>query len=429
MTSDVRFNRELNDWLDEQAGHRAPAYLEEVLARTSHTPQRAAWSSLEWWLPLESIRLLRAAPLGQLAWLMLVALAILALLGVVVGGAALRRSPPPFGLAGNGLIAIANQDAIVIANPDGSAMRQLVEARDGVESLAWSPDGRRLAYRTIGPESRLTTVVVVGTDGSGPVDVAPSMAVGGFDESISWSPDSQRLVFPGGAGREPRLFVANADGSGASALHLSGTVPRRAFSAAWSPGGRWIAFTGEIEGSPDIGLHLIHPDGSEEHLLAPANREPKLGAPSWAPDPARLRLLYVLADSGIALFDVGTEREVRLEPSEGYWPTWSPDGAQVAWWSDGILVGDVEALAVGGNARRLTSVPGNCDDHRELAGEAPCGPPIWSPDGTRIFAPDVATTSVVAISVDGSEPSIAIPLKRGTALNPIGSVSWQRAAP
>ena len=47
------FERTLSDWLDEQAGRGVPDYLDEVLARTTRTRQRPAWSSLERWLPMD----------------------------------------------------------------------------------------------------------------------------------------------------------------------------------------------------------------------------------------------------------------------------------------------------------------------------------------------------------------------------------------
>jgi hypothetical protein len=47
MTLNDGFERTVSDWLDEQAGHGMPGYLDEALARTTRTRQRPAWSSLE----------------------------------------------------------------------------------------------------------------------------------------------------------------------------------------------------------------------------------------------------------------------------------------------------------------------------------------------------------------------------------------------
>ena len=53
MTLNDGFERTVSDWLDEQAGHGMPGYLDETLARTTRTRQRPAWSSLERWLPVD----------------------------------------------------------------------------------------------------------------------------------------------------------------------------------------------------------------------------------------------------------------------------------------------------------------------------------------------------------------------------------------
>ena len=52
MTYNDGFDRTVSEWLTEQAGRGAPDYLDEVLARTTRTRQRPAWSSLERWLPV-----------------------------------------------------------------------------------------------------------------------------------------------------------------------------------------------------------------------------------------------------------------------------------------------------------------------------------------------------------------------------------------
>ena len=61
MTLNDGFERTVSDWLDEQAGHGMPGYLDETLARTTRTRQRPAWSSLERWLPMDMTTNLRIA--------------------------------------------------------------------------------------------------------------------------------------------------------------------------------------------------------------------------------------------------------------------------------------------------------------------------------------------------------------------------------
>ncbi len=54
MTYHDGFDRTVTEWLDEQAGHGTPGYLDEILTRTDRTRQRPWWSSPERWLPMQS---------------------------------------------------------------------------------------------------------------------------------------------------------------------------------------------------------------------------------------------------------------------------------------------------------------------------------------------------------------------------------------
>jgi WD40 repeat protein len=426
MSSNASFDRDLRAWLDEKAGQQQPDYLGEALARTSAVSQRKRWSSLQWWLPTESTRNLLATPLPVTVRLLIVGLLILALVGVIAAGALLRRPAPPFGPAGNGLLALANPEVILIADADGTNQRVLVDVKDGVESLTWSPDGTKLAFRTLGPATREPTVMVVNRDGSGLIDVTPGMSLGGYDEAISWSPDSTRLAIPSPGETGGRLIVANADGSNARALEVA-DGPANVHAAAWSPDGEWIAFVGSTLEATKTGLYLVRPDGSQAHLIGAVAPDSHGGPPQWAPDPSVSRLVFADAKGGIVMYDAATGQDERLSRA-GDWPSWSPDASQVAWWSNGILVGEVSGLLAGASPRLLVSVFESCRSIGRPVKSTPCGPPVWSPDGTRIFAVDLSAKAVVALSVDGSQPPITIVLPPGTELNPIGSAAWQRVA-
>ncbi|HEY8800718.1 MAG TPA: hypothetical protein VIM20_08980, partial [Candidatus Limnocylindrales bacterium] len=69
MNAHDDFNGMFSDWLDDQVGRGAPDYLDGILARTTRTRQRPAWSSLERWLPVQMTFSGRLAPIPRLAWL------------------------------------------------------------------------------------------------------------------------------------------------------------------------------------------------------------------------------------------------------------------------------------------------------------------------------------------------------------------------
>ena len=84
MTLNDGFDRTVSDWLDEQAGHGMPGYLDEALARTTRTRQRPAWSSLERWLPVDLTAQPRFLARPTLGKALLVGAVLVALIGIAI---------------------------------------------------------------------------------------------------------------------------------------------------------------------------------------------------------------------------------------------------------------------------------------------------------------------------------------------------------
>ena len=107
----------------------------------------------------------------------------------------------------------------------------------------------------------------------------------------------------------------------------------------WSPDGGWIAFTSDRSGNEDI--WLVRPDGSE--LTQITTRPEADYTPQWSPDGKWLSF-HAEIDGKASLFKVAvaedgatvTGEPIRLtqaEDGEGYWPSWSPDGERLTFWS------------------------------------------------------------------------------------------------
>ena len=171
MTRTMASTGPSRDWLDEQAGHGVPGYLDEVLARTTRTRQRPAWSSLERWLPMQTT--LRFAPVPRVAWL-LVVIALLAALGVAVlcAGSRTRKLPPPFGPARNGAILYgATDNDIYRLDPVSGAATALIAGSTSDSAPRLSPDGTRLLFlRDATPDpatdGKIATIMVASADGT-----------------------------------------------------------------------------------------------------------------------------------------------------------------------------------------------------------------------------------------------------------------------
>src|SRR5512132_3993105 len=158
---------------------------------------------------------------------------------------------------------------------------------------------------------------------------------------------------------------------------------------AWSPDGRRLAFKTAQFGSNQ--LAVINADGSGETLLTRTFRFSE-GQPAWSPDATKL--LYrrtpenpLVQNGDTWVLDVaGSAKDptqpvtqpVLLRTGDERYPSYSPDGTQIAFRGDLDLAepsGDEEIYVMdadGTNVRQLTS-NGDFDSA-----------PSWSPDGTEI---------------------------------------------
>lgn len=309
-----------------------------------------------------------------------------------------RSAPPPLAAATNGLIAFASDSDIVVVETDGSDRRTLISAPSELGGMAYSPDGRRLAYwsRALSGTWDLT---VVDTDGGNPVTVAS-----GITELTAprpaWSPDGASIAYS--ARTQPaegsscqrgegdfctsRVFTAAADGSGAQQI---GDPDLDARGPDWSPDGSTIAFGGG-NASPSIGVHLylMDADGSNVRQLSDVigsgwaflqvdwshDGKKIVGQASAADDIAEWDIWVINAD-GSGATNVGAH-----DGGDEVLPSWAPDRDALAWWWNGVVL-----LEEGAEPVDFPGAPGG---------------PAWSPDGKLIA---MATDSgLTVMDLDGT---------------------------
>lgn len=128
---------------------------------------------------------------------------------------------------------------IVVDDLTRHRTRALVHALAAEEQPAWSPDGRSIAFTRQGRNGRWSLYVVDGT-GSRLRRVGPRWSVS--SENPSWSPDGSQIAFTAVTSTGAALYVMDADGT-----HVRRLVTRtpRSYAPAWSPDGLTLAFVGE----------------------------------------------------------------------------------------------------------------------------------------------------------------------------------------
>ena len=198
--------------------------------------------------------------------------------------------------------------------------------------------------------------------------------------SVAWSPDGTRLAV---GATSSRRFTKHDTPPAYRGLDVIDLATKRdvrltesAFSnPAWSWDGRWLA----VDSVTDDTIVLIKADGSQRRTLDPGLRDVR--AATWSPDGTRIAF-----DAHGGIFMMRTDgSHLHRVASDGRTPAWSPLGASIAYTVRcGIRI-------ISPSGVRLASIaPGRpkiTEDYRVVGvpgRPSSWGAPVWSPDGRKI---------------------------------------------
>ncbi len=227
--------------------------------------------------------------------------------------------------------------------------------------LAWSPDGKWLAYVTIDrtPTGILTTDWL-------------------YDSPGADTPEPRREMERLGEPTEYRIWTTRGDNSGSVQIDAS---PLPLTSPCWNPRGTALAF-GKVARLPSgaVEFQIVVQDAPDrrrilvrqplDELKSEWQKLPTM-APAWSGDGRYLAVPH-LQPNGLAIVRADTGQVVKTL-DDAYLPSWSPDGSRLAF----VRGGETEGLycldAGFGSPRLLTEV-------------GPIGQaPSWSRDGQHIL--------------------------------------------
>ena len=224
------------------------------------------------------------------------------------------------------------------------AGRRIIEPEDENElnvGPVLSPDGSRLAF--LSSRSRLSIDLYVADAATGRIQrKLISTAADPHYDSLqfissagAWDPAGRRLAVAAIRAGKPVIAIYNADnGDREREIAIEGVD--EVFHPAWSPDGRFIAFSGLAGGYSDLWVAEVE-SGTLRKLTTDAFADQQ---PSWAPDGRRLVFATDRFSSSLetlqfgeyelAVMDVASGRATRLPTFDGTRhnsPQWTRDGA------------------------------------------------------------------------------------------------------
>jgi TolB protein len=178
---------------------------------------------------------------------------------------------------------------LAVMRSDGTGLRILAAAGDHAGFPSWSPDGKRLVYRSPATTGKGLRIIDVSTEQITELTNGPHN-----DNFPAWSPAGDRIAFTSDRDGDYEIYSIRTDGKELKRLtHALGNDAH----STWSPDGNWIAFASTrtgykdealqypYNGQPEGEIYVMRSDGSDVRRLTEDQYEK--ATPAWAPFSAR----------------------------------------------------------------------------------------------------------------------------------------------
>lgn len=213
---------------------------------------------------------------------------------------------------------------IILMNTQGEVLQKLRTEPGHPYTFTWSPDRRSIAYEACWNAKCQIHLMEISTNVRRHAHRQLTFD-GDKNELPAWSPNGKWIAFTSDRAGDNDIYRMDIDGENVIQL----TKERKSDKPAWSPDSRWIAFVSHAT------LFVMDAEGGNVRHLGKAGGVGSSCA--WSPDGKQIAFIASGAEGGIEVFsiDVDGQNMQQLTKSEKgtfIWElTWSPSGKWIAY--------------------------------------------------------------------------------------------------
>jgi TolB protein len=249
--------------------------------------------------------------------------------------------------------------SLVVSDQDGENDNKIMESKDPIMSPAWSPDSRQLAYVSF--EGSKSSIFIQTLRSGNRFQVSNKPGING---APAFSPDGRKLVVTlGGIEGNPDIYILDITSRETKRLTTHRAIDTE---GTWSPDGRYIYFTSDRSGGPQV-YRVSANGGTPERITFEGSYNAR---PRLSPDGTRLAMVH--NDRGnyrIAVMNI--ERKDLLVLSTGRQdesPSFAPNSDSLIYATRQGRDGVLETVSADGLIRQ-----------KMASGQGDVREPVWSP--------------------------------------------------
>jgi Tol biopolymer transport system component len=283
----------------------------------------------------------------------------------------------------------------------GTGQMSRLYAGDAVQP-AWSPDGARIAFWRVDGNSGQRDLATIDAEGrEGPVAITTDRPV---DWDPVWSTDGRELYFVSDRAGTMDVWRVSLDPATGRVEEGPERVGVPAQDVAWLAAAREDTSLAYVSRSA---LHYLYALKIEPQSFRTTARMQTLQAGALpigyahpSPDGASVALTTGGTREDVYVLEVenGELRQLTDDPFRDRGPQWSPDGSEIAFYSNRSGTYQLWSIRPDGSGlRQLTDLPDGAWF------------PYWSPDGSRIAFPTSKATCVITVQDTAASSAECLP--------------------